>query len=383
MLKIGCSYHHLILIFLLLYSELLSGQVTFVIDEIPDNTSPEDSIFISGNFEGWTGGQNNFRFIPGEGKYFYTLNELGEKSIEFKFTRGSWASVEVDQEGLQIENRTYTFSHKIDTVKIGISQWHDFTPEHSTSSKNVHLLSENYNMFPLEKKRRVWIYLPEGYETNNKSYPVLYMHDGQNLFDNSTAFSGEWEVDETLDKLQDSMGLEIIVVGIENGGVERINEYSTWNLKNYPTKAQGAQYVRFITENLKPFVDKQYRTLKEAEHTGIMGSSLGGLISFYAATEYPQVFGKSGVFSPSFPMLDEEIEINKSNPELQKLKIYFMSGGLESPDMVSKMTQISEKMIRSGLPEKNIKLRVNPDGKHNEKLWRMEFERAVIWLFEN
>ena len=68
MLKIGCSYHHLILIFLLLYSELLSGQVTFVIDEIPDNTSPEDSIFISGNFEGWTGGQNNFRFIPGEGK---------------------------------------------------------------------------------------------------------------------------------------------------------------------------------------------------------------------------------------------------------------------------------------------------------------------------
>lgn len=353
-----------------------------MIDDIPENTPSNDTIFISGNFEGWTGGQDSYKLKFTEGKYVYTFTEFEDKPIEFKFTRGSWATVEVDNEGLQTENRTYSFAHKNDTVYLSISQWHDSSPEKTTASKNVHILSENYDMSPLNKKRRIWIYLPEEYEKSNRKFPVLYMHDGQNLFDKSLSFSGEWGVDETLDKLQDSLGLELIVVAIENGGQERIDEYSPWNLKNYPTKVLGDQYVKFITENLKPFVDREYRTLRDAPNTGIMGSSLGGLISFYAAIEYPGVFGKAGVFSPSFPLVDDEIAISQNDPELQKLKMYFMSGGREGHDVVNQMTRTSEKMIRSGLPEKNIRVLVNPDGQHNEKLWNTEFESAVIWLFK-
>ncbi|UCE93603.1 MAG: alpha/beta hydrolase [Flavobacteriaceae bacterium] len=379
----SCPYHCVFLFLLMTCSNLLSGQVTFVIDEIPENTSVNDKIFISGNFEGWTGGQDKYKLKPLEGKYVFTFNEMDGKSIEYKFTRGSWATVEVDNEGLQIENRAYSFTQKNDTVNLSISQWDDFITAKSTASKNVHVLAENYDMLPLNKKRRVWIYLPQGYETNQKKYPVLYMHDGQNLFDQTLSFSGEWKVDETLDKLKDSIGPELIVIAIDNGGAERIDEYSAWNIKNYTTKAEGDQYIKFITENFKPYVDENYRTLKEAENTGIMGSSLGGLISFYAAIKYPEVFGKAGVFSPSFPLVDEEIEISERNPELQKLRIYFMSGGLEGHNMVQEMKLMSEKMIRSGIPDRNIHTRVNPYGEHNEKLWKEEFESAVIWLFAN
>ena len=383
MVKIGCSHTYLILIFIVFCSELLSGQVTFVIDDIPKNTPANDTIFISGNFEGWTGGQDNYKLKLIDGKHVYTFSEMEDKSIEFKFTRGSWSKVEVDHEGIQTKNRTYSFTHNNDTVNLSISKWHDSSPEKTTASKNVHILSENYNMSPLNKNRRVWIYLPEEYKKSDKKFPVLYMHDGQNLFDKSLSFSGEWEVDETLDKLQDSLGLELIVVAIDNGGQERIDEYSPWKLKNYPTKVQGDQYVKFITENLKPYVDREYRTIKDAQNTGIMGSSLGGLISFYAAIEYPEVFGKAGVFSPSFPLVDDEISISQNDPELQKLKLYFMSGGREGHDVVNQMNQTSEKMISSGLPVKNIHIQVNPEGEHNEKLWKEEFESAVIWLFKN
>ncbi|MCA0932764.1 alpha/beta hydrolase [Lutimonas saemankumensis] len=382
MRRISCSYHYVYLFFFAICSNLVSAQVTFVIDEIPENTPVGEKIFISGNFEGWTGGQDKYKMKSMQGKYVYTFNEMDERPIEFKFTRGSWATVEVDHEGLQMENRTYSFKRENDTVNLSISRWHDFSPAKSTASKNVRVLDENFDMLPLNKKRRIWIYLPEEYENDQKKYPVLYMHDGQNLFDATTSFSGEWQVDETLDKLKDSIGLELIVVAIDHGGAERIDEYSPWNLENYPTNAEGDQYVRFISENLKPYVDENYRTLKEAENTGIMGSSLGGLISFYTAIEYPEVFGIAGIFSPSFPLVDEEIEISQRNPELQKLRIYFMSGGREGHNVVKEMKLMSEKMIQSGIPVENIYTRVNPVGEHNEKLWKAEFERAVIWLFE-
>ena len=379
----GYSYQYLIVIVILLYSNNLLGQVTFVIDNLPENTPETDTIYISGNFEGWTGGQHNYALKSVKGKHFFTLPKASTKTLEFKFTRGSWATVEVDENGVQIDNRTYSFSEQHDSLHLSISNWHDLSTSIGTASVNVHLLSEEFDMKPLNKKRRVWIYLPDNYADSTKKYPVLYMHDGQNLFDKTLAYSGEWGVDETLDKLNDSLGLELIVVAVDHGGKERIDELSPWDIKNYPNKVEGDLYVKFITENLKPYVDQHYRTLRETDHTAIMGSSLGGLISFYAAITYPNVYGKAGVFSPSFPLVNEEIEIPQNNPELKKLKLYFMSGDLEGSDMVQQMNQMSAKMIRSGIPEKNIETRVVKDGKHNEKLWNEEFESAIIWLFKN
>src|SRR5690606_36165183 len=141
--------------------------------------------------------------------------------------------------------------------------------------------------------------LPPDYETSAKYYPVLYMHDGQNLFDVRTSFSGEWKVDEHLDSLFLLGDPGCIVVGIDNGGTNRINEYSPWVNPQYGG-GQGDQYIEFLIETLKPYIDQNYRTLPDAEHTGIMGSSMGGLISYYGGLTNQNVFGRIGAFSSSF-----------------------------------------------------------------------------------
>ncbi len=121
------------------------------------------------------------------------------------------------------------------------------------------------------------------------------MHDGQNVFDDSTSFAGEWGVDETLDSIS-SHGKEIIVVAVDHGGQKRINEYCPYDMEKFG-KGEGNQYVDFLVKDLKPFIDKNYRTEKDKQNTFIAGSSMGGLISMYAVLKYPGVFGGAGVFS--------------------------------------------------------------------------------------
>ena len=121
------------------------------------------------------------------------------------------------------------------------------------------------------------------------------MHDGQNLFDKATSFAGEWGIDEAMDSIKNAC----IVVGIDNGGLKRMYEYNPNDTKQYG-RGEGRAYLAFIVNNLKPFIDKKYRTLPGKQYTWMAGSSMGGLITFYAGLYYPQVFGGLGVFSPSF-----------------------------------------------------------------------------------
>lgn len=379
-----CKFSNIpiVLFIWLLCGSNMTGQVTLLVEGLPENTPSTDDIYVSGDFEGWTGGQDAYRLAHDQGKHKIILPR-SEETIHFKFTRGSWESVESDKEGRQLDNRSFSFSKKRDTLKVNIAQWSDLTPKTSTASSSVHLLDDSFDMSPLDKKRRVWIYLPASYDTSSKSYPVVYMHDGQNLFDQSLSYSGEWEVDETLDGLENSHELELIIVGIDNGGSERIDEYTPWEIPEYPSKQQGDAYIRFIKENLKPFIDKNYRTQSNREQTAIMGSSLGGLISYYATLQYPETFGKAGIFSPSFEMVKKSLDFAKDHGNLKDSKIYFMAGNKESEQMVAKMSQTIQLMIAAGFPENNIKSKVVKEGEHNEKLWRDEFEPAIIWLFEN
>ena len=371
----------IVLFIWLLCGSNMTSQVTLIVEGLPENTPSTDDIYVSGDFEGWTGGQDAYKLTYVQGQHKIVL-PISKETIHFKFTRGSWESVESDIEGRQLDNRSFSFTKKIDTLKVAIAQWADLTPKKSTASASVHLLDDSFDMSPLDKKRRVWIYLPTSYDTSSKSYPVVYMHDAQNLFDQSLSYSGEWEVDETLDRLENSHELELIIVGIDNGGSERIDEYTPWEIPEYPSKQQGDAYIRFIKENLKPFIDKNYRTQSNREQTAIMGSSLGGLISYYAALQYPETFGKAGIFSPSFEMVKKSLGFAKDHGNLKDSKIYFMAGNKESEQMVAKMSQTIQLMIASGFPENNIKSKVVQEGEHNEKLWREEFEPAIIWLFE-
>jgi metallo-beta-lactamase class B len=239
----------------------------------------------------------------------------------------------------------------------------------------------------LGRTRRVWIYLPPGYSAGTSRYPVLYMQDGQFLFHDSTSFLKEWRVDESLDSLAALGDPGVIVVAVDHGGLLRTSEYSPWRHPLYGG-GEGAKYADFLVNTLKPCIDSAYRTLPDRENTGIAGSSLGGLISLYAAVRYPDVFGKAGIFSPALWFSPEVFAFVRSLPATSGSRFYFVSGALEGPDAASADIYVRDQkrmidvMIAGGVAsERNVMSREVPEGRHSERLWREEFPAAYRWLF--
>jgi predicted alpha/beta superfamily hydrolase len=154
----------------------------------------------------------------------------------------------------------------------------------------------------LDNTRDIYVWLPPDYVQSERRYPVIYMHDAQNLFDRYVSYSGEWEVDETMTALS-AEGLDAIIVGLSNTKEERGRDYCPYPFVAYEgmtVDGQGDVYVRFIIETVKPAIDGALRTRPEAPFTGIVGSSMGGLISLYGALVYPEVFGLCGAFSTAY-----------------------------------------------------------------------------------
>ncbi len=230
----------------------------------------------------------------------------------------------------------------------------------------------------LKTTRKIWLYLPKNYTTSTKKYPVIYMHDAQNLFDVKTSFAGEWNIDEKLD----SLNAQVIVVGIENGGEKRMDELTPYKHPKY-NGGNANNYLDFIVTTLKPIIDKKYRTKTNAKNTAIFGSSLGGLTSFYAILKYPKVFGKAGIFSPAFWFNRNEInELTQKAPKLNS-KIYFLCGDNEGDaDVIPDLNKIEELINTNRCYCLNLnKKEIIKGGQHNEKLWRDNFVKAYLWLF--
>lgn len=252
----------------------------------------------------------------------------------------------------------------------------------STKSENVNIIDKEFIMKRVnEVSHKIWLYLPPDYDSSKKKYPVIYMHDGQNLFDDKTSFVGEWKVDETLNKLYQETGKGFIVVGIENGGKERINEYTPWSHEKYGG-GKGKEYIHFIVNELKPYIDSKYRTKPKQRHTALIGSSLGGLISYYGGLTYPDVFGKIGALSTSFWFSDEVFELTKKKGNQNNLRLYLLVGGKEGGSMVPDMYKAKKILLESGFNTANITSKENKDAKHNEAFWSSEFESVVKWLYK-
>jgi predicted alpha/beta superfamily hydrolase len=367
---------------LLLLMHLIGGtqaaEVTIIINSLPSNTPPDDDIYMAGTINGWNPGHPDFILHPNQnGQPEISLTGTG--TIEFKFTRGSWETVEGNENGGFLPNRSFTFG-SADTLWVTVLSWEDLGGTGSTAAENVIIMDEAFYMPQLNRHRRIWLYLPPDYETSGKNYPVLYMHDGQNLFDLYTSFAGEWEVDETLNGFFDQ-GKEVpIVVGIDNGGAHRIDEYSPWQHQQYGG-GEGDLYAQFIVETLKPFVDENYRTLPQREHTGVMGSSLGGLISHYTGLKHQDVFGKAGVFSPSFWFSDSSYIFAYETGKQHPMRYYMMGGTNESGGLIEQMHLMMDTLVAAGFGEDELHLEVVPGGQHNEDLWRTQFGAAYEWLF--
>jgi alpha-glucosidase len=354
-------------------------KVTFAISANAKNTKLPKDIYIAGSFNNWDAGNKDWRLHSDDNIGWYISNfTIAPGNYEYKLTRGTWTTVECGKAGADIANRQLHLVH--DTlIKLQVADWKDnyAIPEKKhTASQNVHILSENFDMPQLGRQRRVWIYLPPGYQTSQKKYPVIYMHDGQNLFDEYTSGFGEWGVDEFLDSLKAGQQ-QFIVVGIDHGGDFRITEYSPFDSKY--GKAMGDAYARFLVETLKPYIDKHYRTYTTAAHTTIAGSSMGGLISMYAALKYPKVFGNAGIFSPAFWINTRIYDYAKAEAK-PGTRYYFICGDQESEKETDDMNKMVSVLKDKGLPDKNIPATVIKGAKHNEQQWRGELPGFYEWL---
>lgn len=364
----------------LFFCQVSFGQRTlsFTIKQLPEKHKGEE-IFIACNCNNWNPGDTRGKFkIDSSGIYHFDI-KLPEGNYEYKFTRGDWSKGESTKDGKPTSNRTLNL--KADTsVDISIEGWgDDFTqlPKKHTASVQVSILDSAFVFPQLNTKRRIWIYLPTDYYKSKKKYAVLYMHDGQNLFDAATAGYGEWGIDECLDSLFAKGKKECIVIGIDNSSLRRMNEYNPNDDKKFG-KGEGNLYIDFLVNTLKPFIDSHYRTLPDKENTFIAGSSMGGLISFYAVLKYPKVFGGAGVFSPSFwiaPGLDNELKNNAANINS---KLFFYVGGKEGETMVHDMQRIESEL--KALSKSKMTEIVDADARHNEIAWRKYFPQFYNWI---
>lgn len=210
--------------------------------------------------------------------------------------------------------------------------WQDYRHYHSHS--HGHHVSGAIRIAPavyspqVGTSRDILVYLPPSYSHIDRRYPVIYMQDGQNLFDNATSYAGEWGVDETMEELGRGEGLEAIIVGIPNAGIHRLDEYSPFKDRRLGG-GRGNDYLGFLIDIIKPQIDHEFRTMPHRKHTGIMGSSMGGLISLYAFFEYSSVFGFAGVMSPSLWFADEAIFDYIDSADYYPGKIYLDAGTRE------------------------------------------------------
>lgn len=226
--------------------------------------------------------------------------------------------------------------------------------------------------------RRLRVYLPPDYASGAKRYPVIYMFDGQNLFDEATSYVGEWGVDEAMDALARE-GFSAIVVGIDHGGDMRFHELIPyWNVRFLPNL--GEAFLDDVVLAIKPFIDANYRTLPDRGHTAIIGSSLGGLEADYAIRRHPQVFGRAGVFSPSYWVSDDAFTQAARDALPADTRVYLYMGGREGGDSVQHVERMAQ-LLRTHLPVDNVAVSIAAEAEHNERAWRAEFPVAVRWLF--
>jgi predicted alpha/beta superfamily hydrolase len=298
--------------------------------------------------------------------------------IEFKITRGNW-----DTEALNVDGSTpgnFTLTVKNDTtINIQIKLWADQVERiiegQITGTVRYHKNFESKNLKP----RDIIVWLPPFYFSEKEMrYPVLYMHDGQNIIDPRTSsFNIDWQIDESADTLIRKEYIDpIIIVGIYNTQ-DRSEEYSEDSL--------GYVYMKFIIDSLKPFIDKNYRTLDDRENTATGGSSSGGLISFILPWEYPTVFSKSACISPAFKIdkYDFVNNVVSDKGEKKKLKFYIDNGNdALDTKLQPGVDEMLNALIEKGFLEKqDYYFFKDLDGSHNESSWSKRFWRALIFMF--
>jgi predicted alpha/beta superfamily hydrolase len=230
----------------------------------------------------------------------------------------------------------------------------------------------------LNRERTLRVYLPPSYtQQPSKRYPVIYFHDGQNLFDDATSYAGEWGVDETLDTLAAQVGFEAIAVGIDNGAERRMQELNPWDHPRFGL-GEGEAYLAFVADTVKPWIDAQFRTQADRASTALAGSSMGGLITLAGLCLHRGSFGLGLVMSPSLWVAPQALDLVKKQSWPAGTRVYIYAGGREDRDMVANAERLHRLIVQPAVSA----LRVNENGQHNEATWRAELPAALRFAFD-
>ena len=374
--------------------EARSALVTFKVT-VPDDTPADADVYIAGNIDAlgpWDPGKVELGKI-GDRLYAISLVLEPGTTLKYKFTRGSWETVEKGPDFEELRDRELVVAGDT-TVRIDVANWRDFFSgfeRHSiVGDFRLHL---DFRSEHLDNRRTIIVWLPPGYdEGEGRRYPVLYMHDGQNLFDAGSSFIGiEWGVDETVTRMIETEQVEpLIVVGVYNTS-GRTFEYTP-----APDQSRGGGgaelYAKFLIEEVKPFIDSEYRTLPGREHTGVMGSSFGGLASLYLGWKHSDVFSRIGAMSTSYlwgagwilGMLE-----GQAPPRRARVWIDMGTGEDQSDRARDGVTDIiaAHRRARDILMEKGFEIGrdlayVEDEGAiHNEGAWAARLPKALAFLF--
>ncbi|MEE2923575.1 MAG: alpha/beta hydrolase-fold protein [bacterium] len=325
-----------------------------------------------------------------DGRFETKLRVQANTHVEFKFTLGSWESVEKGKRFNEIPNRKIIAnrSHTSEFEIANFAGFEDESPNHTRKGKFEYI--RNFASKHLENNRNILIYLPPSYKSNSsRKYPVLYMHDGNNLFDANTAFMGvEWEVDEAAERLIE-MGLihEIIIVGVFNTAA-RLDEYTPTSSSKMGG-GRGPKYLKFLIDELMPVINQKFNTLTGPANTGIMGSSLGGLISLWAGFEHPDVFGRIGSISPSL-WWDSNMMENEYLPNKNRIdhKIWLDMGTQEGVNRQGKSLalqdtrQVSDLLKSKGYKQgEDLYYFEHVGAYHDEASWASRIHMPLVFLF--
>lgn len=361
-------------------------KITF---EVISDSLPDKKIHITGNHEklgNWDPGAvpltHNANGIW-VGHFTFPKNTR----LQFKFTHGSWDTEAVNEGGKTFEN--FHLKVRGDQVwKTTISHWKkppspggkeaeaETKPEERiTGNVKFHRQMQGEGLLP----RDIIVWLPPDYDMEpEKRFPVLYMHDGQNIFDAVTSYTGvDWQADETATRLISEGKMQgIIIVGIYNSD-DRLDEYSL--------SPKGKLYRDFLVNTLKPFIDKEYRTLPGREHTATMGSSMGGLVSFLLVWYHSRVFSGAGCLSPSFVYHKSQAikTLKKSDLPGEKVRIYMDCGGVGGERLLYKGCKKVARILRKkGLAAgKDFVFYYDRNANHSEGAWASRLWRPFLFLF--
>jgi len=354
------------------------SQINLTVNVFAPPSTPKDStIYLTGNHPSageWNPAKLALKHLN-DSLWTTSLSLPDSFNFEFKLTLGTW-----NNEAIYVNNETpsnTTITMKKDTtITIKPLKWKAGTLEvigHLTGNVKYH---RNLKGEGLSYERDVIVWLPPSYNTAKKRhYPVLYMHDGQNIVDPKTSFTGyDWRMDEVSDSLIKKGSMkEIIIVGINNTPDRR---------EEYADSAKGIAYQSFIIHVVKQLIDSTYRTLPDRDNTGIMGSSMGGLASFLMAWNHPQVFSMAACLSPAFS--DELIKgVKKYKGADKHIRLYIDNGGtgldLQLQPGCDKMLPVLKKKGFSA--GKNLQWFLDAKADHNERAWAKRVWRPLKFMF--